>query len=71
MINNNRLFSYEVMNTEPITILNPINLPIGNFNKPSDKLILAVDFDGTIVDDAFPKIGKVKPNAIESIKYLQ
>lgn len=71
MIDNNRLFSYEVMNTEPITILNPTGLSIGNFNKPSDKLILAVDFDGTIVDDAFPKIGKVKPNAIESIKYLQ
>ena len=40
MINNNKLFSYEIMNTEPITILNPISLSIGNFNKPTDKLIL-------------------------------
>lgn len=72
MINNDCIFSYEIMNTEPITVLNPpSHFPIGNFNKPSDKLILAVDFDGTIVDDAFPQIGKVKPNAIESIKYLQ
>ncbi|MFD2543478.1 BT0820 family HAD-type phosphatase [Lacinutrix gracilariae] len=39
-----------------------------NFN---DKLILAIDFDGTIVDDAYPKIGKPKLFAIDTLKQLQ
>ncbi|HLV15246.1 MAG TPA: hypothetical protein VKY41_08705 [Xanthomarina sp.] len=39
-----------------------------NFN---DKLIIAVDFDGTIVDDAYPKIGKSKIFAFETLKRLQ
>ncbi|MFD2823015.1 BT0820 family HAD-type phosphatase [Lacinutrix iliipiscaria] len=39
-----------------------------NFN---DKLILAIDFDGTIVDDAYPKVGKPKLFAIETLKKLQ
>lgn len=39
-----------------------------NFN---DKLIIAVDFDGTIVDDAYPKIGKPKLFAFETLKRLQ
>ncbi|MCX7550789.1 BT0820 family HAD-type phosphatase [Xanthomarina sp. F2636L] len=39
-----------------------------NFN---DKLILAIDFDGTIVDDAYPKIGKPKLFAFETLKRLQ
>lgn len=30
--------------------------------------IIAIDFDGTIVEDKFPKIGKPLPNAIETIK---
>ena len=34
-------------------------------------LLIAVDFDGTIVEDAYPKIGKVRPFAIETIKMLQ
>lgn len=34
-------------------------------------LLIAVDFDGTIVEDAFPKIGKLKPFAVETIKMLQ
>jgi len=39
-----------------------------NFN---DKLILAIDFDGTIVDDAYPKVGKPKLFAFETLKQLQ
>lgn len=38
------------------------------FNK---NLIIAVDFDGTIVEDAFPKIGKPKMFAFETLKKLQ
>jgi hydroxymethylpyrimidine pyrophosphatase-like HAD family hydrolase len=34
-------------------------------------LLIAVDFDGTIVEDAFPKVGKKKPFAIETIRMLQ
>ena len=37
----------------------------------TDKLILAVDFDGTIVEDAYPKIGKPKLFAFETLKRLQ
>lgn len=36
----------------------------------SDKLIIAVDFDGTIVEDAFPRIGKVRIFAFETLKKL-
>ncbi|MEO6346381.1 MAG: hydrolase [Aquaticitalea sp.] len=36
-----------------------------------DKLIIAVDFDGTIVDDAFPKVGKARIFAFETLKRLQ
>jgi trehalose-6-phosphatase len=32
---------------------------------------LAVDFDGTIVEHAYPEIGKVQPRAIETLKELQ
>lgn len=32
--------------------------------------IIAVDFDGTVVDDAYPKIGKEKLFAFESLKQL-
>lgn len=39
-----------------------------NFN---DALILAVDFDGTIVEDAYPKIGKPQIFAFETLKKLQ
>lgn len=34
-------------------------------------LIIAVDFDGTIVKDAYPKIGKPKIFAFETLKKLQ
>lgn len=37
----------------------------------TDKLIIAVDFDGTIVEDAYPKIGKPKLFAFETLKRLQ
>ena len=36
-----------------------------------DKLIVAVDFDGTIVEDAYPKIGKPRIFAFETMKRLQ
>jgi len=36
-----------------------------------DKLIVAIDFDGTIVEDAYPKIGKPKMFAFETLKRLQ
>ncbi len=37
--------------------------------KPSK--IIAVDFDGTVVEDAYPKIGKPKLFAFETLKRLQ
>ncbi|WP_136479990.1 BT0820 family HAD-type phosphatase [Cognatitamlana onchidii] len=36
-----------------------------------DTLIIAVDFDGTIVEDAYPKIGKPQIFAFETLKMLQ
>lgn len=36
-----------------------------------NKLIVAIDFDGTIVEDAYPKIGKPKLFAFETLKRLQ
>ena len=36
-----------------------------------NKLIVAIDFDGTIVDDAYPKIGKPKLFAFETLRRLQ
>ncbi|MBU3822033.1 hydrolase [Flavobacteriaceae bacterium XHP0103] len=39
-----------------------------NFN---NALIIAVDFDGTIVEDAYPKIGKPMLFAFETLKKLQ
>jgi len=35
------------------------------------KLVIAVDFDGTIVEHDFPRIGKPLPNAFEVLKELQ
>lgn len=37
----------------------------------SEQLIIAVDFDGTIVEDAYPKIGKPIIFAFETLKLLQ
>jgi hypothetical protein len=34
-------------------------------------MVIAVDFDGTIVEHAYPKIGKAIPFAIEVLKKLQ
>ena len=34
-------------------------------------LLIAVDFDGTIVEDKYPAVGKAKPFAIETLKMLQ
>lgn len=36
-----------------------------------DKLVIAIDFDGTIVEDAYPKIGKPRIFAFETMKRLQ
>lgn len=36
-----------------------------------DKLIIAVDFDGTIVEDAYPNIGEPRIFAFETLKRLQ
>ena len=38
---------------------------------PKDHLIIAIDFDGTIVEDAYPKIGKPMIFAFETIIRLQ
>lgn len=35
------------------------------------RLIVAVDFDGTIVDHKFPKIGDIAPGAFEWLKKFQ
>lgn len=37
----------------------------------SNNLIIAVDFDGTIVEDAYPKIGKTQLFAFETLRKLQ
>ena len=37
----------------------------------TDTLIIAVDFDGTIVHDAYPRIGKPQMFAFETLKKLQ
>lgn len=36
-----------------------------------ESLLIAVDFDGTIVEDAYPKIGKPRIFAFETMKHLQ
>ena len=36
-----------------------------------ESLLIAVDFDGTIVEDAYPKIGKPKLFAFETLKRLE
>tara|TARA_R110002124_G_scaffold155440_1_gene322637 strand:+ start:7934 stop:8344 length:411 start_codon:yes stop_codon:yes gene_type:complete len=38
---------------------------------PKNHLILAIDFDGTIVEDAYPKIGKPLIFAFETLHKLQ
>ncbi len=38
---------------------------------PKNTKILAIDFDGTIVEDAYPKIGKPRLFAFETLKQLQ
>lgn len=37
----------------------------------TDKLIIAIDFDGTVVEDAYPKIGKPKLFAFETLLRLK
>ncbi len=38
---------------------------------PKNTKIIAVDFDGTIVEDAYPKIGKPRLFAFETLRKLQ
>lgn len=38
---------------------------------PTNTLIIAVDFDGTIVEDDYPKIGEPKLFAFDTLKKLQ
>lgn len=38
---------------------------------PPKSLLIAVDFDGTIVEDAYPSIGKPKLFAFETLKKMQ
>jgi len=38
---------------------------------PKNHLIIAVDFDGTIVEDGYPQIGSPKIFAFETLKQLQ
>ena len=38
---------------------------------PGNTLIIAVDFDGTIVEDAYPKVGKPMIFAFDTLKKLQ
>ncbi len=38
---------------------------------PKNTKILAIDFDGTIVEDAYPKIGKPRLFAFETLQRLQ
>ena len=38
---------------------------------PTQRLIIAIDFDGTIVEDAYPAIGKPKLFAFDTLKKLQ
>ena len=35
-----------------------------------DSKVIAIDFDGTIVEDKFPEVGKTKPRALLGIKKL-
>jgi len=37
---------------------------------PKDHLIIAIDFDGTIVEDAYPQIGSPKIFSFETLKEL-
>jgi len=34
-------------------------------------MIVSIDFDGTIADHKYPKIGKIKPGAVEAIKAIK
>ena len=33
-------------------------------------MYIAVDFDGTLVEDSFPEIGKEIPYAVETVKFI-
>jgi len=36
-----------------------------------DRVIIAIDFDGTLVDHRYPEIGDPVPGAVETVKMLQ
>jgi hypothetical protein len=37
----------------------------------SKSLVIAIDFDGTIVEQKFPEIGKLLPGAVKAIRQLK
>lgn len=45
--------------------------PIFNNVSEPKKMIIAIDFDGTIVTDEYPEIGTLNPGAVEVIKKLK
>jgi hydroxymethylpyrimidine pyrophosphatase-like HAD family hydrolase len=46
-----------------------MNMRLANLLKSS--LVIAVDFDGTIVEHRYPEIGRVRPLAFQTLKALQ
>lgn len=42
-----------------------------SFKKPLNRIVIAVDFDGTIVKDRFPYVGSANPGAVFTIKRLK
>ena len=43
---------------------------IENLEKKGENVIVAIDFDGTIVEDQFPEVGKMIPGSKENINRL-
>jgi len=41
-----------------------------HFKVPSKPLIIAVDFDGTCVRDAYPKVGEAMPGSVQTLHSL-
>jgi hypothetical protein len=54
---------------KPITA--PANTVSVSFEPPKEKLLIAVDFDGTIVEHRFPEIGAPLPDAFDVLRSLQ
>lgn len=50
-------------------LINILTIEVNRMNL--NNLLIAVDFDGTIVEDAYPKIGNTQLFAFETLKKLQ